>query len=403
MLINQIFEIDSCDDEELEIRRKSKLEYRVSYDDEKEMKAIVFMVRGFGANKNISFLDFDREYIAKKFDVVVINVFYHCFSHRQSIEPRYSASVTFQDKDIQNLKFAFDRLGINFKYDSTNILGSLGYLDNIIQDLKNQDKIGVDFKLSLTGTLVPPNGEYQNYGIMAAIDHINALKDLVKRFPKFAHLPKIYGGGSYGGYLSLLVAKVAPWYVDGIIDNSGAVLPLLISIIGNDLNTGDFIFREKNIDLFCSTVTHWTRTDDASPYFFGNENYMIRALLNSSHLQIQTKNNNNIIFISYHSAKDGFGTSKDKETLFEIYKALGYDAKLHLIKDESQIDGRFIKDLKHGMRITDKALFRKELPLMLEKLQGRKSLMQEKSISYPCGNKAFTFKDVGNKFELAIK
>ncbi|ECR3096338.1 DUF2920 family protein, partial [Campylobacter jejuni] len=42
---------------------------------------------------------------------------------------------------------------------------------------------------------IPPNGDYQNYGIMAAIDHINALKDLVKRFPKFADLPKIYGGG----------------------------------------------------------------------------------------------------------------------------------------------------------------------------------------------------------------
>ncbi|EIQ6981624.1 DUF2920 family protein, partial [Campylobacter jejuni] len=27
----------------------------------------------------------------------------------------------------------------------------------------------------------------------------------------------------------------------------------------------------------------------------------------------------------------------------------------------------------------------------------------ENSISYPCGNKVFTFKDVGDKFELAIK
>ncbi|EAL2033933.1 DUF2920 family protein, partial [Campylobacter jejuni] len=50
-----------------------------------------------------------------------------------------------------------------------------------------------------------------------------------------------------------------------------------------------------------------------------------------------------------------------------------------------------------------KALFRKELPLMLEKLQKRKSLMQENSISYPCGNKVFMFKDVGDKFELEIK
>ncbi|EOI3108629.1 DUF2920 family protein, partial [Campylobacter jejuni] len=84
------------------------------------------------------------------------------------------------------------------------------------------------------------------------------------------------------------------------------------------------------------------------------------------------------------------------------YKELGYDATLHLIKDESEIDGRFIKDLNHGMRIADKALFRKELPLMLEKLQKRKSLMQENSISYPCGNKVFTFKDVENQLKLII-
>lgn len=43
------------------------------------------------------------------------------------------------------------------------------------------------------------------------------------------------------------------------------------------------------------------------------------------------------------------------------------------------------------MRITDKALLGKELPTMLEKLQGRKSFMQENSISYLCGNKVFIF------------
>ncbi len=32
MLINQSFEIDSCDDVELNIKRTSKLEYRISYD-----------------------------------------------------------------------------------------------------------------------------------------------------------------------------------------------------------------------------------------------------------------------------------------------------------------------------------------------------------------------------------
>ncbi|EDN2779170.1 hypothetical protein GHZ14_08240, partial [Campylobacter coli] len=133
------------------------------------------------------------------------------------------------------------------------------------------------------------------------------------------------------------------------------------------------------------------------------ENYLIRIIPNLAHLTIQANINKNIILVSYHSLKDPFNTAKDKQTLFLAYKELGYDATLHLIKDESEIDGRFIKDLNHGMRISDKALFRKELPLMLEKLQKRKSLMQENSISYPCGNKVFIFKDVGDKFELTIK
>ncbi|PJP84704.1 hypothetical protein CV399_09075, partial [Campylobacter jejuni subsp. jejuni] len=62
----------------------------------------------------------------------------------------------------------------------------------------------------------------------------------------------------------------------------------------------------------------------------------------------------------------------------------------------------FVKILFELLRMTDRALFRKELPLMLEKLQGRKSFMQENSISYPCGNKVFVFKDLEDKFELEM-
>lgn len=42
MLINQTFEIDSCDDVELGIKRTSKLEYRISYDDEKRYQSYSF-------------------------------------------------------------------------------------------------------------------------------------------------------------------------------------------------------------------------------------------------------------------------------------------------------------------------------------------------------------------------
>ena len=84
MLVNETFFINSCDDYELNIKRKSKLEFRISYDDTKELKAIVFDIGGFGANTNLSFLDSARVALAKKFNILVVHVFHHCFVFKTS-------------------------------------------------------------------------------------------------------------------------------------------------------------------------------------------------------------------------------------------------------------------------------------------------------------------------------
>ncbi|EOH0475216.1 DUF2920 family protein [Campylobacter coli] len=406
MLINQSFEIDSCDDVELNIKRTSKLEYRISYDDEKEIKAIVFIIGGYGANANIYFLDSYRNYIAKNFDVVAVHVFYHCFCQRRSDVEKYSAFTMFTKDDVSNLSQALLEIGVNINVNLENAQQCYELLNQNITTLKSQRKLAQNYQAKFTSTFIPPNGDYQNFGIMAAIDHINALKDLVKRFPEFADLPKIYGGGSYGGYLSLLIAKIAPWYVDGVIDNSGSAVPPLNYIIGRELEfkskdtNGDMYMQGDHFFVSCFLKTHWTRKEN-SPYFFNNENYFIRTLLNKDHLILQSQKNKNIIYVSYHSKEDPLTPANFKEQTMQILKILGYDVSLNLI-DENKIDGKFIKNLDHGCGIPDKALFRKELPLMLEKLQKRKSFMQENSISYPCGNKVFTFKDVENQLKLII-
>ncbi|MFC4379334.1 DUF2920 family protein [Campylobacter coli] len=404
MLINQSFEIDSCDDVELGIKRTSKLEYRISYDDEKDLKAIVFIIGGYGANANIYFLDSYRNYIAKNFDVVAVHVFYHCFCQRRSDVEKYSTLADFTKDDLKLIEKVLRKYNIPCDQLANNtVVSHCEYLSEIMTELKMLNRLPYDFEERLSATFIPSRGEYQNFGIMAAIDHINALKDLVKRFPKLADLPKIYGGGSYGGYLSLLIAKIAPWYVDGVIDNSGSALPPLNYILGREMehSYGDYYedFPHNRIIFFLKT--HWTRKEN-SPYFFNNENYFIRTLLNKDHLILQSQKNKNIIYVSYHSDKDPLTPANFKQQTMQILKILGYDVSLNLI-DENKIDGKFIKNLDHGCGIPDKALFRKELPLMLEKLQKRKSFMQENSISYPCGNKVFIFKDVGDKFELVIK
>ncbi|ECH5740700.1 DUF2920 family protein [Campylobacter jejuni] len=402
MLINQTFEIDSCDDVELGIKRTSKLEYRISYDDEKDIKAIVFIVGGFGANANISFLDFDREYIAKNFDVVVVHVFYHCFCARQSIDQKYNPKLIPNQDDLERVNGILKNINLgHLSVNKDNFEQIIPLIEQKVNKMKQAGLVDESQKIELSCDFIPPNGDYQNYGIMAAIDHINALKDLVKRFPKFADLPKIYGGGSYGGYLSLLIAKIAPWYVDGVIDNSGSALPPLIYILGREMEGGcDYVFNDPNTLIECFLKTHWTRKEN-SPYFFNNENYFIRTLLNKDHLILQSQKNKNIIYVSYHSDKDPLTPANFKQQTMQILKILGYDVSLNLI-DENKIDGKFIKNLDHGCGIPDKALFRKELPLMLEKLQKRKSFMQENSISYPCGNKVFTFKDIENQLKLII-
>lgn len=402
MLVNQTYFIDSCDDVELNIKRKNKLEYRITYDDSKEMKAIVFMIGAYGSN--VSILEFDRQYIAQKYNVIVVNVIYWCFGVRPDNQEgggRYSAELMILEEDLESLRKVASELKIE-----TNGLSveSAGYFVNVlnqhIQELKNKSKVDDDFQVSITSTLIPPHGEYQNYGIMAAIDHINVLKDIIQKYPQFQSLPKIYGGCSYGGYLSLLISKIAPWHVSAILDNSGEALLLLKYIIGRNLNEVEFNIRQKNISVGCFLKTYWN-VDPNSSYCFKNENYMIRALLNPTHLNIQAQKNNIINYISYHSSTDLMSPVKDKIQLMQIYQMLGYDVNFHLIKDED-IDGRFIKHSNHGGGISIKALFKKELPKILEKYQGKIFDFKQDEICYPCGNSMFVFKDNYDKFELKI-
>ncbi|MBT0830545.1 DUF2920 family protein, partial [Campylobacter lari] len=58
--------------------------------------------------------------------------------------------------------------------------------------------------------------------------------------------------------------------------------------------------------------------------------------------------------------------------------------------------------LDHGLRMTDRALFKKELPILLEKVKNKIFSMKEDSISYPCKDKIFTFKDFKDRFGLEI-
>ncbi|EAL3939811.1 DUF2920 family protein, partial [Campylobacter lari] len=152
MLKNETYFIDSCDDVELNIKRESKLEYRITYDDSKEMKAIVFIIGGYGANANIHFLESYRKFIAKKFDVVVVNVFYHCFCQRRSDVEKYSAEMTFLLDDIRKFEKAFREFKIDFEIlnNTTSIEKYYHILDQKMTVLKDKGLLDRDYKVDLS-------------------------------------------------------------------------------------------------------------------------------------------------------------------------------------------------------------------------------------------------------------
>ncbi|HEF3571227.1 TPA: DUF2920 family protein [Campylobacter upsaliensis] len=408
MLVDKSYLIKSCDDVELGIKRKSKLEYRISYDETKELEAIVFIIGGFGSSTNLSFMDFTRQNLAQNFPILAVNVLYHCFSNRFNEEDsKYSAKLAYYEADMLNLKKILMKTKIPYQshlepYHYHNLLNQW------IKHHKEQGQIPQDMKMQgLSYTIIPANDEYQNYGIMPALDHIFVLKDLYK---KFAHitggggvvsLPIIYGGNSYGGYLAHLIAKIAPWHCQAILDNSCSPLPQLEYIVGRELGQGDATTLDRDLNIKLYSKTFWT-CDANSKYCFTSEHYKIRSLLNAEHLKIQAKYAKDTLFISYHSAHDEFGTAKDKEKLYKLYETLGLKAKLHLIKDEKELDKKFIRSLSHSLGMSDSGLFRKELPAILEQFRTKVFTQRQGEISYPCGDKIFTFKDEGEKFLLEI-
>ncbi|TQR33830.1 carbonic anhydrase [Campylobacter sp. MIT 99-7217] len=404
MLVNKSFEIQSCDDIELKLKRKNLLEYRISYDKSKDLKAIVFIVPGFGDNQNISFLDFDREFLAKNYSVMAVSVFHHCFANRPGInkEEKYNAQILPTQKGLDELNRLLASFGggaFKRELNAQEFKSLCFYIDELISKASyNGDKIGIECDL------IPANDEYQNYGIMQAIDHINALKDIIKHFPSLHKLPRIYAGASHGAYVSMLVAKIAPYFADGVIENSGPTLPYLPFILGRELSQCDFYVNSfKNLLLLCTTKSLWTRNEN-SPFFFDEAHYLIRTLLNPAHLQSQQRTNNKTIFTHYHSLQDKGASAEHKISFHKLLKELGFDSTLHLIKDESELDGRFIKSLEHGLRLSNKNLLKKELPPLLKKLENKdfKSTNNEFELLHSCKDKNYIFQNNKDGFRLRI-
>lgn len=409
MLVNRIYEIPSCDDVELDIKRESMLEFKLCYDDEKPVKGVVFIVPGLGGDANDIYREHLARFVADEFNVAVASVNYHCIGNR----PQNGATYFLDDLDKIILKKKYSDIDIEIP--SKIGIETLPALDAKISRKKANGDLPNDFKLQIPITLQPTKNEYQNFGVMQAQDVINAAL-FIKANPPFNsiidinELPVILIGSSHGAYINALAAKFAPWLIDGIIDNSSyAKLNWELIGLGKEIDYVKFseYFTDiyfKNIRIYAFTKTMWTLLNKSSSSYFSQAREDIRNPLNAEHLKIQSLYPKPI-YVGYHCAvKDHCAPPEEKAQLYEELRNLGFDATLYMIKDESQLDGKFIKTLTHGLDMSIKTLISKELPPMLSKIAiCEKQICKNKTVSYVADDLEYKFFEENGKINLEIK
>lgn len=194
MIVSKAYEIDSCDDVELGIKRESKLEFKLWYDDEKTPEALVFVVQGMG--DDISSIQYVGDYMVRQFNTAVVGVNYHCIGNR----PQTGSTFYLDDIDKLILKVSCEAADIKLPYDVDKIQDYkqmseiFHFVNNQIIEGKQKGNFTPNYFLNLHVSLQPAKNEYQNFGVMQAQDLLNAALYLK------AHAPFDTMGGGYTSY-----------------------------------------------------------------------------------------------------------------------------------------------------------------------------------------------------------
>lgn len=407
MYQRKTYEIKSCDDEELGIKRDSLLEFKVSFDDEKEMKALFFFINGIRDSEYASYEEHLAEFVVKEFGVAVICVEYHCIGLRSQLGAKFYFDLidyTILQQSCQTLGIAVpENIVIDKNMSGKELDVLIFYLQREIEKLTKSWSFDPEKKLTFCASFRPTKNEYQNFGLMQALDILNALC-FVKNNPPFK-LAKDYKsllfGTSHGGYIAFLAAKFAPWLIDAVVENSGYVSAIFRLLgFGKELDyekITESAVETENVVFAFNTKTHWT-SDKKSKYYFSEAHNKIRSA--SEHLQTQSKHHKPL-YISYHSINDDLALPQEKIKLYEKLVNLGFEARLHMIKDKSEVDGEFIKNLNHGMDMSLKTLIQKELPPLLARTFKRDK-KEKKHITYVSEDLEYHFEEKEGGVRLKI-
>ncbi|MBE0470921.1 MAG: DUF2920 family protein, partial [Methyloprofundus sp.] len=289
---------------------------------------LVVYIPGFGGDLG-TYSKVFCEKVSQSHKLAALTLNYFCIGSRPATGARFEIDKAEKPK----IRQVFQELGGSGE-------ASLEKINDLLMNTNNF--------LRLKGTLEPTKSEYQNFGVLAALDIINAIKDAVKRFDlKIDNV--ILVGSSYGGYLANLVTKIYPGLVRAVFDNSSWAHPNLSYIIGRELGTAEFSYQIlPKIILDLNVKTPWTH-QLGLPNTFSTDRKEIRSFTRSQLEQMYVQGGQDTFYVFYHAESDQIADTKEKVEMVNQMVMLGFKNIMMKVMDHSDVDGVLVKNLNHGM------------------------------------------------------
>ena len=239
-------------------------------------------------------------------------------------------------------------------------------------------------------TIHPARDEYQNFGVVQAMDHLAVLGDLLQQGAAFDAARIIALGSSHGGYIAHMIAKIAPRTLAMVIDNSSYTQPPM-EYLGQPASADFIAPLAGDIMAFCRTKSGWTTDNRQAVDFYSRDRDLIRDVAYPPHLAAARAEagDDATIFRMVNAATDGISPPHMKQRQVAALQALGFDGQLSLIEEE-HLDGTVFKQLVHGLDASLAGLFDMAIP-ELRPRSGQHDGALQASVAYECVDSIYRF------------
>jgi hypothetical protein len=395
-------------DVELNIPRTSEL---VSYctapwepDKNRPYAGMVIFLHGCGGLANDAYTENLKAYLAEKYQMLVVSVGYHASElHEVPITCDYAVAkefflgvIPYFRADVATaLCHAVVEVSGHSEWIKFQNGKLIDFLDNVDQLNEIQHTTHKPYL-----KLFAKNGDYQNFGVLQALDILTVIFDLSHR--QAFDTDNIIGfGSSHGGYLAHLCSKFAPNTFVAVIEANAYPFTPLIFIANRPYPwLSPFFIYELMIQeaqgsrsvLFDAYLdTPWEMADSTSPFSFGLPAMQIRNLNYEMHLQeVARHSHRRCQYRMIHSSQDQlFQPLEDRRNMAHRLIAQGMDAQYKEMT-EADIDGRLVKHMNHGMGTSLRALFDLYYPT-IKPTPGQLDNELGTVIDFQCGDRIYRF------------